>query len=144
MSSTAARLRLEITAFGAVGALAFLIDNGGYNLLVFGVPGHSPGPMAGAPVAASVVATGVATVFSWAGNRWWTYRHQRRARASHEFLLFVVVNIIGMGITAAAVFVARWAGFDSLLSDNIARLVGWTLATVFRFFTYRSVVFVSS
>ena len=33
-------------------------------------------------------------------------------------------------------------GLDSVLSDNVARLLGWGLATVFRFFTYRRYVFV--
>ncbi len=133
----------ELAKFGVVGALAFVVDQGGYNLLVFGLPGSGGGPMHGSPVAASVVATGAATVLSWAGNRYWTYRHQRRANIAHELALFVVVNVIGIVITASTVFLSRHVlGFDSVLSDNVARLLGWALATAFRFVTYRRYVFV--
>lgn len=77
------------------------------------------------------------------GNRYWTYRHQRRANVAHELALFVVVNLIGIVITASTVFLSRQVlGLDSVLSDNVARLLGWGLATVFRFFTYRRYVFV--
>lgn len=135
----------EAAKFGVVGALAFVLDNGGYTLLVFGLPGTSGGPMHSTPVAASVVATGVATLFSWAGNRWWTYRHQQRDNIAHELALFIVVNIIGIVITAGAVFLSRnLLGLDSVVSDNVARIIGWVVATIFRFVTYRRYVFVAT
>lgn len=134
----------EAAAFGVVGALAFVLDNGGYTLLVFGLPGAGGGPMHSTPIAASVVATGVATLFSWAGNRYWTYRHQQRENIAHELALFLVVNVIGIVITAGAVFVSRdLFGLDSVLSDNVARIIGWVVATLFRFVTYRRYVFVA-
>ncbi len=82
---------------------------------------------------------------SWVGNRYWTYRHQRRSNVGHELGLFLVVNVIGIVITASTVFVSREIlGLDSILSDNVARLLGWALATIFRFVTYRRYVFVRS
>ncbi len=137
-----ARLWREVTAFGVVGAAAFVIDNGGYNILVFGLPGRTPGPLTHHAILASVLATAAATLVSWVGNRLWTYRHQRRDKVTHELALFVVVNLLGIGITALPVLMSRSLfGFSSVLSDNVARLLGWTLATLFRFFSYRSVVF---
>ncbi len=134
----------EAAKFGIIGALAFVVDNGGYTLLVFGLPGSGGGPMESAPIQASVVATAAATIFSWVGNRYWTYRHQRRENVAHELALFVFVNIIGIVITAGAVYVSRHLfGLDSVLSDNVARIFGWVLATLFRFVTYRRYVFVS-
>jgi putative flippase GtrA len=135
----------ELAKFGTIGALAFVIDNGGYTLLVFGLPGAKDGARGGSPVMASVVATAVATVFSWLGNRYWTYRHQRRANMGHEFGLFLFVNIIGILITAGSVYLSRnLLGLDSVLSDNTARITGWVVATVFRFLTYRKYVFTAS
>lgn len=132
----------EVTAFGVVGVIAFVVDNGGYNVLVFGLPGRTPGPLTHHAIVASVIATAAATLVSWVGNRLWTYRHQRRDNLTHELLLFVVVNVIGIGITALPVLVSRSLfGLSSVLSDNVARLLGWTLATLFRFVSYRSVVF---
>jgi putative flippase GtrA len=135
----------EVTAFGVVGALAFVVDNGGYTLLVFGPTGTGHGPLHGSPVLGSVLATTIATVFSWVGNRYWTYRHQRRERISHELVLFVAVNAVGLIITAGMVLVSRDVfGLHSVFSDNAARIVGWVIATLFRFFSYRRVVFVTA
>ncbi|MEU1850477.1 GtrA family protein [Streptomyces sp. NPDC019990] len=135
----------EAAKFGVVGALAFVVDNGGYNLLVFGLPGGSAGgPMSSSPVRASVLATSAAALFSWAGNRYWTYRHRHREKVTRELVLFLVANGVGLAITAGTVFASRHLlGLDSPLSDNTARIVGWMLATLFRFFAYRRYVFVA-
>ena len=137
----------EAAKFGVVGAIAFVLDNGGYTVLVFGLPeahGHHGGPMASWPVTASVLATAAATLFSWAGNRYWTYRHQRRSNVAHELVLFLLVNAVGMAVTAAAVWVSRdLFGLHTVASDNAARVTGWALATGLRFLAYRRYVFVA-
>ncbi|MFE0433920.1 GtrA family protein [Streptomyces nigra] len=136
----------EAAKFGVVGALAFVVDNGGYNLLVFGLPGGAQGgPMNTYPVLASVLATAAAALFSWIGNRYWTYRHQHRERLTLELVLFLVANGVGLVITAGTVYASRHLlGLDSPLSDNTARILGWVLATLFRFYAYRRYVFVAS
>ncbi|MFE1248773.1 GtrA family protein [Streptomyces sp. NPDC058766] len=136
----------EAAKFGAIGALAFVVDNGGYNLLVFGLPGESgDGVMRAAPVQASVLATAAAALFGWVGNRYWTYRRQHRADMARELALFLVANGVGLVITAGTVFASRQLlGLDSALSDNTARIVGWVLATLFRFHTYRRYVFAAA
>ncbi|OEJ62711.1 monosaccharide translocase [Streptomyces agglomeratus] len=137
----------EAAKFGTVGALAFVLDDGSYTLLVFGIPGGGVGggPMRGAPLQASALATGAATVFSWLANRYWTYRQQHRENMIRELALFGIVNIIGMVITVGTVFPSRrLLGLDSALSDNAARICGWLLATLFRFFTYRRYVFIAT
>ncbi|MEU3930658.1 GtrA family protein [Streptomyces sp. NPDC029044] len=136
----------EAAKFGVVGALAFVVDNGGYNLLVFGLPGGAEGGvMRTAPVQASVIATAAAALFSWAGNRYWTYRGRHREKVTQELVLFLVANGVGLAITAGTVFASRHLlGLDSALSDNTARILGWVLATLFRFYAYRRYVFVAS
>ncbi|MGW2822054.1 GtrA family protein [Streptomyces sp. NPDC001443] len=132
----------EAAAFGVVGALAFVVDAGVYNLLVFGLPGTAGGSMRSAPVQASAVATGVSMIVGWAGNHHWTYRHRRREKVARELTLFAFVNIVGLVITAGAVALSRQsAGCDCAVGDNAARLAGWVAATLFRFFAYRRVVF---
>ncbi|MGW7465462.1 GtrA family protein [Streptomyces xantholiticus] len=134
----------EVAKFGTVGALAFVLDNGGYTLLVFGLPGAGGGPMRATAVQASVLATLAATLFSWVANRYWTYRQRHRKNAVRELLCFTCVNVVGIAITAGAVFVSRQLlGLDSALSDNTARIVGWAVATLLRFFSYRRYVFVA-
>jgi putative flippase GtrA len=135
----------EVTKFGVVGALAFVVDNGGYNLLVFGLPGGPEGGvMRELPVQASVLATAAAALLSWAGNRYWTYRHRHREKLTQELVLFLLANLVGVAITAGTVYASRHLlGLDSVLSDNVARVFGWALATLFRFFAYRRYVFVA-
>ncbi|MFF9194529.1 GtrA family protein [Streptomyces sp. NPDC014779] len=132
----------EVAKFGVVGAVAFVVDAGGFNLLVFGLPGLGGGPMASYPVLASVVATAAAMVVGWYGNRYWTYGEQRTATTPREVVVFVLVNIAGILITAAPVYLSReLLGLDSALSDNITRLIGWAAATLVRFVVYRRYVF---
>ncbi|MFB7370180.1 GtrA family protein [Streptomyces sp. NPDC056222] len=131
----------EVAKFGVVGAVAFVVDAGGFNLLVFGLPGVGDGPMASMPVLASVVATAAAMVVGWIGNRHWTYRDQRSETSSREVVVFVLVNLAGIVITAAPVYLSRALGFDSALTDNITRLFGWAVATLVRFVVYRRYVF---
>ncbi len=142
LRALAARLWREVAAFGLVGALAFVVDMGGYNLLVFGLPGPGDGPMHGIPGRASVTATAIATLFSWVGNRYLTYRDQRRDKAHHELMLFLLFNAIALVITFACLYLSRYAlDQHSQLADNVARFVGIGLGTVFRFLTYRRWVF---
>ena len=86
-------------------------------------------------VAASVVATGAATILSWVGNRYWTYRHQRRSNAGHELGLFLVVNVIGIVITlssgaqasaGSAAGAPAGAGFDTVVVEEGDSL--WSIA----------------
>lgn len=148
--SLLARLRLawralvaEMAKFGTVGAVAFVVDVGLYNLLVFGLPGGDPGPMTGSPLLAKVVATTVATVVAWMGNRWWTFRHRRRAAKGAEFALFVVFNALGLAIALACLGLSRYVlGLDSQLADNISgNGIGLALGTLFRFWAYKRFVF---
>ena len=60
----------EFRQFGLVGATAFVIDMGLFNLLQ-----HGPlGVLAGHANTANAVAASVATIYSWIMNRVWTYR----------------------------------------------------------------------
>ncbi|GGK66922.1 GtrA family protein [Ornithinimicrobium pekingense] len=136
-------LSREVAKFGTVGAVAFVLDTLLYNLLVFGLPGVLDGPLEGQPLAGKVVSASVATVFSWLGNRLWTFRHRRRAAVAHELGLFVVFNALGLAIALACLGFSRYVlDLHSQLADNIAgNGVGLVLGTLFRFWAYRTFVF---
>ncbi len=56
-----------------------------------------------------------------------------------------MVNLVGIVITAGTVFLARRLYDDgSAVADNVARITGWVVATVFRFVAYRRCVFVTA
>lgn len=131
----------ELAKFGVVGFVAFGVDVVGFNLLRFGLGGG--GLLEDRPLTAKVVSVALATVVSWLGNRYWTFRRRRRSRARQEFLLFVLMCTIGLVIALACLWFSHYVlGFTSPLADNVsANGVGLVLATAFRFWAYRTFVF---
>lgn len=132
----------EFVQFGLVGALAFVIDMGLFNLVQYG-PGHL---LLGHANTANVVSASIATVFSWVANRLWTYRGRTQENAAREALLFAFANVGGVLITQfCLVFTHHVLGLTSQLADNIAAyVVGFALGTAFRFVFYHYIVFTGS
>jgi putative flippase GtrA len=129
----------EVASFGVVGAMAFVIDVGGFNLLV-----HIPNAvLAEKPLTAKVISTSIAIIWAYVGNREWTWRHRERARVRRQFSIFVLLNLIAMGIAVTTLGVSRYLlGLESALADNIsANIVGVGLGTIFRFWSYQRWVF---
>lgn len=137
-------LAQEVTKFGIVGLLAFCVDTGIYNYLVFGLPwSATPGVMEDIPLRAKVTATATATIVAWLGNRYWTFRNRRRVARFREFVLFVFFNVVGLVIALACLGFSRYVlSLDSQLADNVSgNGVGLVLGTLFRFWAYRTYVF---
>jgi putative flippase GtrA len=138
----------EMLKFGVVGAVAFMIDFGGYNVLVYGPhlgifdDQGTFGVLHDKPVTAKILSATAATLVAWAGNRMWTFRHRRNRQATHELALFVMFNVIAMVISAVCLGISRYV-FDlhTQFADNVTNLFGIGLGTLFRFWSYRRFVF---
>nr|WP_156968406.1 GtrA family protein [Cellulomonas bogoriensis] len=129
----------QLVRFGSVGAVAFVVDVGIFNLLL-----HGPvDVIAHKPLTAKVVSVAVAMTVAWLGNRYWAFASTRTANVPREAVTFVAVNLVGMTIAVACLAVSRYIlGLDSPLADNIAANgVGLVLGTAFRFVAYRTLVF---
>lgn len=126
----------QLASFGAVGAVAFVIDFAVFNLLRTTV-------FDGNPIGAKVASVAVATIVAWIGNRYLTFRKTRGTAVAREAALFALMNVIGLLIATACLYVSHYVlGFTSVLADNIAgNGVGLVLGTTFRFFAYRLLVF---
>ena len=138
-----ARLRRgigELARFGTVGAFAYALDVGLFNILVHA---GSPGLLYERPLTAKVIATVCATLFAYGANRQWTWRHRDRRGFLREFSLFFAFNMVGLAITLIPLAISRYAlGLTSALADNIsANIIGVALGTAFRFWAYRRWVF---
>ncbi len=134
----------EILKFGAVGAVAFVIDVGGFNLLTTGLwPGSGEAPFVGHEKLAKIISAGVAILVAWIGNRLWTFRHRRQATPVRELVLFVVMNLVGVVIAVVCLHISHdILGFTSTLANNISgNVIGVGLGTLFRFWAYRKFVF---
>jgi putative flippase GtrA len=120
----------EAAKFGVVGLAGFAVSLGGADLLHFGLNVGK--------YKAVVVATVLATVVTFVGNRWWAFRHRERSGMGQETVLFFVFNGIGLGIQLASVaIVADGLGLSGKIWYNLANLTGIGLGTLFRFWSYR-------
>ncbi|MDL5201968.1 GtrA family protein [Streptomyces sp. ALI-76-A] len=128
------RLVREAAKFGAVGGAGVLV-----NLLVFNLVRHTTDlPV----VRASVIATVVAIVFNYIGFRYFTYRDRDKTRRTKELTLFLLFSAVGLVIENGVLYTATYGfGWDSPLQSNIFKFVGIGVATLFRFWSYRTWVF---
>lgn len=123
--------------FGAVGLVCYGIDVGIFNLLRLGVFGDDH--FFHGPIGAKIVSVTISTLASWFGNRFWTFRQDRRYNMLLELGEFGVIAVGGMGISLVCLYVSHYLlGFDTLLADNIStNVIGLVLGTAFRFLLYR-------
>lgn len=125
----------EVAKFGTVGGVAFVIDNGLTYLFMHTV-------MSDSEAKARFVGATVATVFSWVANRYWTFRHRKQANMVREFVMFAVINGLGIGISTGFTAIAKyWLNIQDKNVLFLAGVVGILVATVVRFFAYRFWVF---
>jgi len=130
----------EIAKFGVVGMMAFVIDVGLFNILMYA---GGAGPLNDKPLTAKALSVIAATTFAYFGNRFWTFRHRGRTHMGREYILFFALNGVGMLIALTCLWFSHYAlGLDSPIADNIsANVIGLGLGTLFRFWSYRKWVF---
>jgi putative flippase GtrA len=124
----------EFAKFGVIGVGGLLITNIGYAVL------HST--LGWGPVKATTLATVVAAIVTYVGNRYWSFKHRERTNVAREGIIFLVLNAIGLGIQDAVVafnyYILDYKG--NKLAEFLALNVGIGLATLFRFWSYRKFV----
>jgi putative flippase GtrA len=123
----------EVVRFGAVGGAGLVVNFAAFNLLLY--TGVRPGR-------AGVAATALAVVFNYLGFRYFTYRDRDRGHRTREMTLFLIFSGIGLVIENGVLFAATyWMGWDTPLQNNVFKFVGVGVATLFRFWSYRTWVF---
>jgi putative flippase GtrA len=124
----------EIAKFGIVGVAGFVVQLGVQNALY---PGHGIGALT-----AVVIASVIATVVTFLGNRYWAFKHRKGKSIAHETALFIIFNVIGLLIqTGIIALVVHGLHHSDRLSYNIATVFAIGIATLFRLFCYRKFVF---
>ncbi|WP_415952613.1 GtrA family protein [Streptomyces sp. KLOTTS4A1] len=128
------RLWRELMKFGAVGGVGMLVNLGVFNLLrhTTEIP----------VVRASMIATFVAICTNYIGFRYFTYRDRDKSGRTREMGLFFLFSAVGLVIENGVLYAATyWAGWDTPLQSNVFKFVGIGVATLFRFWSYRTWVF---
>ena len=127
----------EFAKFAVIGIAGVFITNAVYDLLNL----H----LGIGPVTSATIATIIATIISYLGNRYWSFRTRQRTGVARELIVFAVLNGIGLLIQDAAV------AFNSYLlhlqhnptAAFLALNIGIVLAMLFRFWSYRRFVWVA-
>jgi len=116
--------------FVVVGGIGFTVTLGGADVLHlgFGVGKYL----------AITIATVVATVVTFIGNRHWTFAHREGSGTTRESVMFFVLNAFGLLIQYLCIWVIQDVlGHQGGLWYNIANLVGIVFGTIYRFWSYR-------
>jgi putative flippase GtrA len=130
----------QLAKFGVVGAVAYVVDVGLFNLLTYA---GGDGPLHDKPLTAKTMSVVAATVVAYFGNRQWTFRHGQRRGFWREYGAFLVVNGISLVVALLPLAISRYVlGLDTWLADNISgNVIGLVLGMVVRFLGYRYWVF---
>ncbi|RST13749.1 GtrA family protein [Streptomyces sp. WAC05374] len=124
----------EIAKFGLVGGLGLLVNMAVFNL----VRATTEIPV----VRASLIATVVAIAFNYVGFRYFTYRDRDKSRRTRELSLFLLFSLAGLVIENGVLYAATYGfGWDTPLQNNFFKFFGIAVATLFRFWSYRTWVF---
>jgi putative flippase GtrA len=124
----------ELSAFGVVGVVCFLLDVGLFQFLY----AHAG---IGA-VTSKLISTLVSMTVAYVGHRYWSFSHRARTGLRREYLLFALINGATLLLSLAVVaFVRHGLGQTSALVLQIANVGSIALGTVIRFVGYRQWVF---
>ncbi|MFI7328723.1 GtrA family protein [Streptomyces rubiginosohelvolus] len=127
-------LAREVAKFGAVGLVGLLV-----NIAVFNLLRHTTDLQV---VRASVLATFVAILCNYVGFRYWTYRDRDKTGRTRELTLFLLFSAAGAVIENGVLYLATYGfGWNSPVQSNIFKILGIGIATLFRFWSYRTWVF---
>jgi putative flippase GtrA len=128
------RIFREIAKFGVVGLIGIFINLGVFNMLMHGTQLQV--------VRASIIATAVAIAFNYVGFRYYTYRDREKSGRTKELGLFLLFSAIGLVIENGVLYLATYGfGWHTSLESNFFKFLGIGVATLFRFWSYRSWVF---
>lgn len=127
----------EIAKFGLVGLSGFVVNLGVFNLITNVAHWQT--------VRASVLATACAIMGNYLGLRYFAYR-SHSASDQHgqkrEMGLFLFFSAIGLVIENSVLYATTYGlGLDSTLASNVCKFFGIGIATLFRFWSYRTWVF---
>jgi putative flippase GtrA len=122
----------EISAFGFIGAIAFVIDVGVFTWLA---PDGA--------LKAKFVSSVLSTAFAYVGNRYWSFSHRARTSIGRETAFFFGINAITLvfSLLVIAFFVYPLHYPHASFTVKVVNVVTIAIGTAFRFWSYKRFVF---
>ena len=126
----------EVTKFGTVGLINFVLDVALFNFLRLEV-------LPDKPLTCKAISFAVAATSSYFMNRHWTWRHRARSGFVREYGLFIALSTVALLITVGCLAFGEYVLHQqSWLARNIwGNVVGIGLAMVWRFWAFKRWVF---
>jgi putative flippase GtrA len=129
----------ELGKFGIVGGTSYVVDTVVFKILLSAEMN---------PLLAKTLATAISGTLAFIGNRYWTWRDRPRSGLRREYTLYFFFNVVGLVIGLVCLGVSHyllgrfWRSFATQTADLIsANFFGVALGTLFRFWSYRTIVF---
>ena len=124
----------ELSAFGVVGAVSFVIDLSVFQFLITQTE-------VGA-VTSKLLAASVSTTTAFLGHRFWSFSHRTHTQLHRDYVRFALVNGGTLLLSLAIVAVVRYPlGQEGALALQAANVFSIAVGTAIRFLVYRSWVF---
>ena len=118
------KLIAQFAKFGVVGVIAFFIDYGLLVLLteVFGVN----------YLISATISFVVSVAFNYAASMRYVFTHKEGMSRQREFIIFIVLSVIGLGIND----LMMWLGVDFLgISYLLVKIIATVVVAVWNFIT---------
>ena len=129
-------LAKEISAFGVVGAVCFVLDVSLFQVLYV----HAEVDAVGAKLCSTLVSVTVA----YFGHRHWSFSHRARTGLRREYSLFAAINGLTLLLGLLIVWLVRYPlGQEGAVVLQLANVGSIALGTVLRFVSYRRWVFLA-
>ena len=129
MRETIKKLTAQFAKFGIVGFLSFCID---YGLMVLLTEAFGINYLASATVSFSV-----SVIFNYCASMRFVFSHRDDMSRTREFVIFVVLSIIGLGIND----LVMWLGTDLAgISYLLTKLVATAVVMVWNFVTRKKFI----
>jgi putative flippase GtrA len=126
------RIAAEMAKFGVVGIVGLVVQLVALTALLDVMQ----------TVRANIVATLIAIACNYVGYRYWVYRDTDKKTRSREIMLFLVFSGIGLVIQNGVLYALTYGlNMTSKPAGLAFTVVGIGVATVFRFWSYRTWVF---
>lgn len=124
----------ELSAFGIVGALNFILDIAIFQFLIAYVGAD--------PLLSKVISTVTTTTTAYFMHRHWSFSHRARTGIGREYGLFFVLNGITLLMSLLIIGLVRYPlGRTDTLALQLANITSIGIGTIFRFWSYKRWVF---
>lgn len=126
----------QFTTFGAISVATTLLDFGIFNAILFAQDDFPT-------VSANTIGYGAGILASYVLNKRLTFQGGGRENRSHEFALFVAINLVGLALNNLAVGAAEAFYSDAALVLNGAKLAAGVATWVLKFVAFERWVYPS-